>query len=105
MVDVAGGVFTAPDSGYYAVCVGSGKAETIAAGSWFYVYIYVNGFEYSRQGTRNIGTAANGLDVKFADIVYVPSGQTISMYVWHNHGANREISSGVSTFMAIHRLS
>lgn len=103
--DCAAGAFTVPASGYYAVCVGAGLAESIAVGSWFYVQIFVNGVQKSRQGMRNIGAAPAGLDIKFADIVYVPSGQVIDMYVWHDHGANREISSGVSTFMSIHRLS
>ena len=103
--DGAGGTFTAPASGYYVVSIASGLAENIAAGDWFIVNIYVNGASYSGQGIKNTGAGANSLNASIADVVYVPSGQTVELYVWHDFGSNREIASGAVTFMSIHRLS
>ena len=103
--DGVNGTFTAPATGYYAVSVGSKLFETIDAGKFFFVFIYLDGIFHTAQAVNNIGAGANVFDIKFSDILYATSGQTIEMYVWHNHGSNREIQLGEYTFMAIHRLS
>ena len=104
--DVTAGVFTSPASGYYVVCAGAQLAALgIVAGKWFSVFIYVDGVATTQQGMKNIGVDVNAFDIKFSDVLYIPSGKDVELYVWHNDTVNREIVGGVATFLSVHRLS
>ena len=105
--DFASNQFTAPVTGYYLV-IGSVQWElgTIGDQKILITYIYVNGSQFSKSINTVTTSGTNNLtSCGVSSVVYVPAGQAIALYAWHNHGDNTpDIESG-GTFMCVHLLS
>ncbi len=97
--------FTAPADGYYLVIGRIGTFDGLGAGAALYTRLYVNSVNVSTVYVRNSGTAASVISGVNVDILFLESGDTLELYVFHTHGSNRELNTVDWTNMAIHRLS
>lgn len=105
--DFASSTFTAPANGYYVIGCAVRTAEALAAGKYLLFSIYKNGVTYSRVSDANhSATGAYLMGLTLLDVLYLVANDTIDIWVWHDHGANRKIwGTGIYTFLSVHRLS
>ena len=100
----ASGAYTAPATGYYFVCGKVRMGEILSSGKIMAVFVYVNGVEQVASRVSSDGVAVTMLLI--SDVVYVESGQDIELYVYHNHGSNRQLYGSLKqTALTVHRLS
>lgn len=96
--------FKAKVAGYYQVdsvlrfkeAVGDNKRITMA--------IYKNGAIYSKASTHGCNLTSMGMSI--ADIVPLDTDDYVQIYVYHDHGTNRQLDGAVDTcLMSVHKLS
>jgi hypothetical protein len=90
------GIFTAPVTGYYFVSHNV-TVESLKDGGRVISYIYVN--SANAMSVANTAGVATNVGACAAGIFYVTSGQAIQGCVYHDHGSNRDIVSGVGESM------
>lgn len=104
--EFASSTFTAASAGRYLISAAIRTNEVLASGSQFIIELRLNGAARSRSYTVQGHSATKQCGNNILDIWDLAATDTIELYVWHDHGANREIwGTGLYTFLAIHRLS
>jgi len=95
--------FTATEAGYYIV-IGSISILNIDDQKTVTVAIRKNGASCAYTRYYTSGTAAPIISA--VSIAHLDAGDYLELWVYHNHGSNRDVAAGSSyTYMAIHKLS
>lgn len=94
--------FTAPANGYYLITATVGL-DLVADGKRFFIFIYIDG---SRWAQRGIHTGrAQEIYADITSIEYLTAGREVEIYVWHDHGAARDVRTGRDkTWICVTRL-
>jgi len=94
--------FTAPVAGYYVIN-GSAYIESLADGKYHSCRAYKNGslalLDVSRSGS--VGHMSSSV----SGILYLAKNDYIELYVEHDHGSNRNIMTGVATYLEVFLLN
>jgi|GEM_PF-4436301 len=111
--DFASGTFTAPVTGYYQV---NARVRITYAGGFVantrtYLMIFTEGNLYSIGNRLGLTTSATttlneNSGTTITDIVFLNSGETLDIRVYHNRGASSNIVTGsAESYVSIHLLS
>ncbi len=98
-----GDSYIAPATGYYFVCGKARTNEVMSTGKILSVYVYVNGVQQTTNRIFSDGVQTSICVI--SDIVYAESGQSIELWVRHNHGSNRQLTATDRNALTVHRLS
>ncbi len=97
--------FTATKGGLYAFSIG-GMIEAVNNGTLFRLALKKNG-AYVKEARQYTGAAASYPQVVTSGIVQLEAGDYLEAFVYHNHGAARNLSGGLvySTWIDIAKIA
>jgi hypothetical protein len=99
------GLFTAGANGYYIFTCCAGLGEAVNDGDVLIIALDKNAGTYVAQ-SRCMASAGSYLNATCSVVVYMAANDTMSVQVYHNYGANRELSSTAGwTQFSGHRIS